>query len=347
MRVTKPSRKTKLIRSQRGRRTRTKSRPVPETMRAVAIDRYGGPEVLTVHELPVPELAPNEVLIAVHTAGVGGWDADIRDGWNPGGRIQFPLVLGTDGSGTIAQVGSRVRRFKAGDRVYSYTWNNPKGGFYAEYVAVHMDNTARFPDPPLDLKHAGAVPVTGLTALQGIGDHLNVKTGENVMIHGASGAVGTLAIQFAKERGAKVLAVASGRDGVTLVERLGADLAVDGHRDDFVEAAFAFAPKGVDAVLVLGSGDSVPRCLDVLRQGGRLAYPNGVEPALEKRRGLKIISYDAKAGAREFEKLSTAIKKARLKVPIAAEFPLEDAAKAHQRIEQGHVLGKIILRVRG
>jgi NADPH:quinone reductase len=316
-------------------------------MRAVAIDRYGGPEFLTVHELPVPELAPNEVLIAVHTAGVGGWDADIRDGWNPGGRIQFPLVLGSDGSGTIAQVGSRVRRFKAGDRVYSYTWNSPKGGFYAEYVAVHMDNTAGFPDPPLDLKHAGAVPVTGLTALQGIGDHLDVQTGEIVMIHGASGAVGTLAIQFAKERGAKVLAVASGRDGVTLVERLGADLAVDGHRDDFVEAAFTFAPKGVDAVLVLGSGDSVPRCLDVLRQGGRLAYPNGVEPALEKRRGLKIIPYDAKAGVREFEKLNTAIKKARLKMPIAAEFSLEDAAKAHQRIEQGHVLGKIILRVRG
>ena len=316
-------------------------------MRAVAIDRYGGPEFLTVHELPVPGLAPNEVLIAVHTAGVGGWDADIRDGWNPGGRIQFPLVLGSDGSGTIAQVGSRVRRFKAGDRVYSYTWNSPKGGFYAEYVAVHMDNTARFPDPPLDLKHAGAVPVTGLTALQGIGDHLDVQTGETVMIHGASGAVGTLAIQFAKERGAKVLAVASGRDGVTLVERLGADLAVDGHRDDFVEAAFAFAPKGVDAVLVLGSGDSVPRCLDVLRQGGRLAFPNGVEPALEKRRGLKIIPYDAKAGVREFEKLNTAIKKARLKMPIAAEFSLEDAAKAHQRIEQGHVLGKIILRVRG
>ena len=316
-------------------------------MRAVAIDRYGGPEFLTVHELPVPGLAPNEVLIAVHTAGVGGWDADIRDGWDPGGRIQFPLVLGSDGSGTIAQVGSRVRRFKAGDRVYSYTWNSPKGGFYAEYVAVHMDNTTRFPDPPLDLKHAGAVPVTGLTALQGIGDHLDVQTGETVMIHGASGAVGTLAIQFAKERGAKVLAVASGRDGVTLVERLGADLAVDGHRDDFVEAAFTFAPKGVDAVLVLGSGDSVPRCLDVLRQGGRLAYPNGVEPALEKRRGLKIIPYDAKAGVREFEKLNLVIKKARLKVPIAAEFPLEEAAKAHQRIEQGHVLGKIILRVRG
>ena len=316
-------------------------------MRAAAIDRFGGPELLTMHEVPVPELDPNEALIAVHTAGVGVWDADIRDGWNPGMRIHFPLVLGTDGSGTIAQVGTRVRRFKAGDRVYAYTWANPKGGFYAQYVAVHVDNIVRIPQPPLDLKHAGAVPVTGLTALQGIGDHLDVRTGEHVLIHGASGGVGTLAIQFAKERGARVLAVASGKDGVALAERLGADMAVDGKSVDFVEAAFAFAPKGVDAVLVLGSGDSVPRCLDTLRQGGRLAYPNGVEPALEKRKGLKIIAYDAQGGVSEFEKPNRAIRKAHLQVPIAAEFPLEEAAKAHRRIEQGHVLGKIVLRVEG
>ncbi len=89
-------------------------------MRAIAIDRYGGPQVLTLHELPVPQPGPTEVLISVHTAGVGGWDADIRGGWSPGGRVRFPLVLGTDGSGTIAQLGHRVRRFKAGDRVYAY-----------------------------------------------------------------------------------------------------------------------------------------------------------------------------------------------------------------------------------
>jgi NADPH:quinone reductase-like Zn-dependent oxidoreductase len=315
-------------------------------MRAAAIDQYGGPDALTLHELPVPEPSAKEVLIAVHTAGVGGWDADIRDGWNPGGRIRFPLVLGTDGSGTIAQLGSRVRRFRTGDRVYSYSWNNPKGGFYAEYVAVPADRVAAIPDPPLDLEHAGAVPTTGLTALQGIGDHLDVQTGEHVLIHGASGGVGTLAIQFAKERGAKVLAVASGRDGVELAKRLGADVAVDGHSEDFVEAALQFAPKGVDAVLVLGSGDSVLNCLDALRQGGRLAYPNGVEPAPEKRRGLKIISYDAKAGVREFEKLNRAVRKANLRVPIAAEFPLDEAAEAHRRVDQGHVLGKIVLRIR-
>jgi NADPH:quinone reductase-like Zn-dependent oxidoreductase len=324
----------------------TERQPLPTTMRAAAIDHYGGPEVLTLHELPVPELAAKEVLIAVHTAGVGGWDADIRDGWNPGGPVRFPLVLGTDGSGTIAQLGPRARRFKQDDRVYSYRWSNPKGGFYAEYVAVREDHVGRIPEPQLDLKHAGAVPVTGLTALQGIGDHLDVQTGENVMIHGASGGVGTLAVQFAKERGARVFAVASGEGGVALVKQLGADEAMDGQKVDFVETAFRFAAKGMDAVLVLGSGKSVQSCLDVLRQGGRLAYPNGIEPAPKKLPGMKIISYDAQAGIREFERLNQAIQKAKLQVPIAAEFPLEKAADAHRRIEQGHVLGKIVLRVR-
>jgi NADPH:quinone reductase len=263
---------------------------VPKTMRAAAIDQSGGPEVLALHELPIPEVDAKELLIAVCTAGVGGWDADIRDGWNPGGRIRFPFVLGTDSSGTIAHLGSRVRRFKVGDRVYAYSWNNPKGGFYAEYVAVAADLVAPVPNPPLDFEHEGAVPATGLTALQGIGDHLDVQSGEHVMIHRASGGVGTLAIQFAKERGAKVLAVASGPDGVALTRRLGADAAVDGHSADFVKAAFKFAPKGVDAVLVLGGGDALPRCFDALRQGGRLAYPRGVEPAPEKARGLRVIA---------------------------------------------------------
>jgi NADPH:quinone reductase len=207
---------------------------VPKTMRAAAIDQYGGPEVLALRELPIPEVDAKKLLIAVYTAGVGGWDADIRDRWNPGGRIRFPFVLGTDGSGTIAHLGSRVRRFKVGDRVYAYSWNNPKGGFYAEYVAVAADLVAPVPNPPLDFEHEGAVPATGLTALQGIGDHLDVQSGEHVMIHGASGGVSTLAIQFAKERGAKVLAVASGPDGVALTRRLGADAAVDGHSADFV-----------------------------------------------------------------------------------------------------------------
>jgi NADPH:quinone reductase-like Zn-dependent oxidoreductase len=99
-------------------------------MRAAAIDRFGGPEVLTVRELPVPELDAGEVLIALDTAGIGRWDADMRGGWYPDGQQpRFPLVLGTDGSGRVAAMGSHIRRFKIGDAVYAYSFANPKGGF--------------------------------------------------------------------------------------------------------------------------------------------------------------------------------------------------------------------------
>lgn len=321
------------------------TRAIPETMRAAAIDRFGGPEVLTVHELPTPVPDSNEVLIAVHTAGIGGWDADIRAGWWPEGKPKFPLVLGTDGSGTVAAIGSRVRRFEVGEQVYSYSWQNPKGGFYAEYVAVETDKVAPKPKV-LDLEHAGAIPTTGLTALQGVEDALHLKAGESVIIHGASGGVGTLAVQFAKLHGARVFATAAGPDGVQLVLQLGADEAVDGKDGDIQPAARRFAPEGVDAVLALVGGKELADCLEVLRHGGRVAYPNGIEPAPRKREGIKISSYDAVAGVREFEHLNRAVEDAKLQVPIAAAYPLAEAAKAHRRLAEGHILGKVVLRVR-
>ena len=172
-------------RNQSGGHSRYAAR-IPHTMPAAAIDHFGGPEVLTLHNVPVPAVGEREVLIALDTAGVGPWDADMREGWYPGGKPRFPLVLGVDGAGVIAAVGSRVRRLKVGDKVYSYSWANPKGGFYAEYVAVAAEKVARVPKR-LDLEHAGAIATTGLTALQGIDDALNVKKGETILIHGGSG----------------------------------------------------------------------------------------------------------------------------------------------------------------
>jgi NADPH:quinone reductase len=259
---------------------------LPKTMRAAALDRFGGPEVLTLHELPVPLPDASEVLIAVHTAGLGVWDAAMRDGWSPSGRTHFPLVLGTDGSGVVAAVGARVRRFAIGDKVCGYAWDNPKGGFYAEYACVRSNVVAGVPRG-LDLKHAGAIPTTGLTAIQGIDDALHVRKGESLIIHGASGGVGTLAVQFAKLRGARVLGTASGDDGVALVRRLGADAAVDGRHDDIAAEAARFAPDGVDAVLGLVGGAALEHCVEALRSGGRLAYPNGIEPEPKKRRGIR------------------------------------------------------------
>lgn len=318
---------------------------IPEKMPAAAIDRFGGPEVLTLHSLPVPVPDAGEVLIRVHTAGVGGWDADMRGGWWPEGRPHFPVVLGTDGSGTVAAVGSRVRRLKVGDEVYAYRFNNPRGGFYAEYAVVPADNAAPVPQR-LDMKRAGAIPATGLTALQGVDDALHLRAGETVLIHGASGGVGTLAVQFAKRRRARVLATASGAGGVALVRRLGADMVVEGRSGDIVAAARGFAPDGVDAILALAGGPQLTHCLNTLRKGGRLAYPHGIEPAPRKRSGIDVIAYDAVPGVAELRRLSRAVGQSRLKVPIAAAYKLDEAAKAHERLAAGHVLGKIVLRVR-
>lgn len=318
---------------------------VPQVMRAAAIDRFGGPEVLTLHSLPVPMPDPDELLIKVHTAGVGGWDADMRGGWWPEGRPKFPVVLGSDGAGTVAAVGSRVRRLRVGDRVYAYSFNNPKGGFYAEYVAVPAANAAPVPET-LDLKRAGAIATTGLTALQGIDDALRIRAGEALIIHGASGGVGTLAVQFAKARGERVLATASGEEGVKLVRRLGADMVIDGFKESLAAAVRSFAPDGVDAVLAFAGGRPLTECVHALRKGGRLAYPNGVEPKPRKRSGIEMIAYDAAPGVQEFRRLNRAVEAAGLKVPITAVYRLEEARKAHEHLESGHVLGKIVLKVR-
>jgi len=307
-------------------------------MIAAAIDRRG---VVSIREIPVPSVGRREVRIAVETTGVGSWDAEMR----PEGPNRF-LVPGTDGAGVVAAVGSRIRRFRVGDRVYSYSYQNRKGGFHAQHVVVDAKKVARVPRG-LDLKRAGAIATTGLTALQGVDDALRLKKGENVIIHGASGGVGSLALQFAKWRGARVLATASGRDGLALVRRLGADAALDGKHEDPLAAARRFAPDGVDAVLAFVGGKSLARCLDALKKrGGRLAYPNGVEPVPRERRGVKTTAYDGMPGVREFERFNRAVVAARLKVPIAKTYPLSRAAAAYRLAKKGHVIGKVVLRIR-
>ena len=319
--------------------------PVPGTMQAAALDHGGNPDVLSVRVLPVPQLGPDEVLIALDTVGVASWDASIRQ--NPdiyGTHRHLPLVLGTDGAGRVAAVGSAAVGFKVGDRVYAYSFDNPKGGFYAEYVAVPAKKVGHVPES-LTLREAGAIGTTALTAIQGVDDALHLKSGDTVIIHGATGGVGTLAVQFARLRGARVLATVSGEDSASLARSLGAEAVIDGRQGDIIAAAKAFAPRGVDAVLALAGGDALDRCTAALRAGGVVAYPSGVEPVPKPREGIKVIQYDAVPGPQEFARLNAAILAAKLQVPIAAEYPLAEAAKAHERLAAGHVLGKVVLRI--
>ena len=174
-----------------------------------------------------------------------------------------------------------------------------------------------------------------------------MKRGKSIAILGASGGVGTLALQVATMRDARVLSIAPGDDGVPLARRLGAGAAIDGRHADFHSAVLEFAPDGVECVLALTGGKALERCIALLRRSGRLAYPNGVEPAPERVDGIEIVAYDAKeAGTREFEHLSPAVELAKLQVPIAGEYWLEDAGKVHQRMAEGHVLGKLVLGIR-
>ena len=315
------------------------------TMRAAAIDRFGGPETIVMHMLPVPEAGPDEVLIRIESAGVGEWDPFEREGGFVkmlGMTPTFPYVLGTDGAGTITAVGKQVTGFKEGDRVYGAALANPKGGFYAEYTSVKGEYVSRIPDK-LSVEQAGVMLSDAVTGLRGLDDILRVKRGESVMIFGASGGIGHMAVQLAKRMGARVFAVASGDDGVSLAKRLGADAVVNGHRDDIAEAAREFAPRGVDAALVTAGGEAADQALTAMRNGGRVAHPNGVEPAPKAPPGVKLTAYDGEPDREIIDKLNRLIEAGPFEVHIARTFSLEQAADAHRALDEHH-LGKLALR---
>jgi NADPH:quinone reductase len=312
---------------------------VPRFMRAVAIDAFGGPERLVAHELRVPELDPNEVLVRVDTAGVGIWDAKMRRGAFSRGKT-FPIVLGSEGSGTIAALGDDVRGLSVGDAVIGYAYGERKGGFYAEYVALRAEHVAPMPRT-LDFREAGPIPVAGLTALAGIDDALGLRAGATVLIHGATGSVGVMAVQLAKRRGARVIATARDREGCELLRRLGADAALDTHHDDITTDTRTLAPDGADAVLALAGGPDVVRLVGALRDGGVVARPNGVEWPSD----LAAIAFDGVPNPAAFARLTAAIDEAPFEVPIAAMYSLDDAAEAHRRLERGHVHGTIVVVV--
>ena len=319
----------------------------PDTMKAAAIDRFGGIETITLQTLPVPEVGPDEVLIRVESAGVGVWDPFEREGGFArlfGIKPTFPYVLGSDGAGTVAAVGTQASRFKEGDRVYALVLMNPKGGFYAEYVAVKADNASPVPGQ-LPVEQAGAMPVDAITALRGLDDTLGLKRGESVLIFGASGGIGHLAVQLAKRMGARVLAVASGDDGLALVSRLGADAVLNGRKDDVTAAARRFSPGGLDAALVTAGGEAAEKALEALRDGGRVAYPTGVEPEPKARPAVNVKRYDGMPSREAFDRLNKLIEAGPFEVHVARTFPLDQAAAAHRALAE-HYLGKLALRPR-
>jgi NADPH:quinone reductase-like Zn-dependent oxidoreductase len=258
-------------------------------------------------------------------------------------EARFPYVLGSEGAGTIAAAGEEVGRFRVGDRVYAIGFLNPKGGFYAEYAAVDAEYVSSIPSG-LTLEQAAVMGGVGLTALRGLDDALNVKPGESVMIFGASGGIGHLAVQIAKRMGARVFAIASGDDGVALAKRLGADAAVDGRKDDVLTAARAFARNGLDAALFTAGGAVAEKAILGIRAGGRVAYPNGVHPEPQAREGVQFHSYNGEPTPEIIERLNRLIDSGPFNVHVGRIFSPSQAAEAHLALPRHH-LGKLALKI--
>lgn len=320
----------------------------PDKMKAVVLHRFGGKEELRLQEIDVPKIGPEDVLIQLAYAGVGEWDAFERQGGYAemlGLNPVFPYILGSEGSGTVVARGEKVSNVNLGDLVYAPGFLNPKGGFYAEYVAVKSQYVSRIPDG-LTKQEAAVISGVGITALRGLEYVLKLQQAESIMIFGASGGVGHMAVQLAKSLGARVFAIASGQDGVAMVKKLGCDVVVNGKEGDITSMAMEFAPDGFDAALFTAAGEAANHAIGCMRTSGRVAFPHGIRPDLQIPSGIRVEGYNGKPDPEIIGRLHRYIIQDKLTVHISHTFALEDASKAHATLNS-HYLGKISLQVKG
>ena len=314
------------------------------TMKAVIIDRFGDETELQERSVPIPAVGDRDVLIRVDVAGIGSWDRAEREGeFEAGFRFpsEFPYILGWEGAGFVEAVGADVTRFTRGDRVYAASMPVPRGGFYAEYAVVDEEHVAPVPER-LTNEQAGVLAWDALTAASGL-DVIDARPGDAVMIFGASGGIGHLAVQLAKHRGLRVLAVASGQDGVSLVLALGADAAVDGRRDDVAAAVESFAPEGLDGALVTVGGPAAESALRGVRPAGRIAWAHGVNPAPTGDLVERVSFYDGDRSQAALRRLNEVIESSLLAPHVSQVFEADEVVQAHHAL-RSHYVGKVALR---
>jgi NADPH:quinone reductase-like Zn-dependent oxidoreductase len=308
-------------------------------MKAIRIHRFGGPEVLELDDVPAPQPGDNEVLVRIRAASVNPVDYKIRRGTVPWvTREMLPMTLGRDLSGTVEIRGFGVDAFREGDAVYALFGGIDRGS-YAQYVVVKPNEAA---PKPTRLSHieAAAVPLAALTAWQGLFDHGQVEAGQTVLIHGGSGGVGHFAVQFAKVKGATVFTTVS-RQNLDFVRELGADRAIDYQCQRFEEVV-----RDVDVVLDLVGGETPERSWSVLKPGGILVSALG-DPSLEgaARHRARGIGFRAQANGAQLAEIGRLIGEGKIRPVVSATYPLAEARRAQERLEQGHVRGKIVLVV--
>jgi NADPH:quinone reductase-like Zn-dependent oxidoreductase len=306
-------------------------------MKAMVVREYGGLEVLKLEDVPRPKPKENEVLVRVIASGVNPVDTLIVSGkYAKEFGTHLPLTPGYDIAGIVEQTGAKISKLKTGDPVYGFVlW----GGGFAEY-AVATEGEAAIKPKPLSYSEAASVPLVALTAWQALIDAAKLSAGQTVLIHGGSGGVGTMAIQIAKARGARVIATASTANQ-DLLRELGAEVAVDYTKQKFEDVA-----KDVDVVLDTVGKDTLARSYGVVKKGGFIATlvarPDQAELV---KQGIRGASISVKPDANELEQITKLIEAKKIRPVVSQELPLAEARRALQQAATHHTRGKIVLKI--
>lgn len=316
-------------------------------MKAIIFEDFGGIDKLKMADIPTPKPLENEVQIEIECASVNPVDWKIREGMFKS-RLphEFPIVPGWDAAGTVKEVGKNVKKFKSGDKVFAYC-RKPTihSGTYAEFICVDVDHVARMPKS-LNAAQAAAIPLVGLTAWQALFDTAKLKKGETILIHAGAGGVGSLAIQFAKNAGAKVFTTAR-ENHHAYVKKLGANLAIDYTKEDFVQKVKGLIPQGVDVVLDCIGGDTLRDSLDVIKSGGRLvSIVEKLDPGKAKEKKIEVGFVFVAPNGSQLQQIADLIDAGKVVAPTIEEFPLEKASLAQEKVKSGHTEGKIVLKVK-
>jgi NADPH:quinone reductase-like Zn-dependent oxidoreductase len=307
-------------------------------MKAVTISKYGDQTVLTYGEIERPKPKSDEILVRNRAVAVNPVDWKIRDGLGEVFGLKLPIVLGCEIAGTIEEVGGDVRDFSPGDQVYGYVSLQRNGG-YAEYTIAKPDEIAPIPEN-LDFDNAAAVPVGALTSWQAIFDAANLQAGQRILITGASGGVGSMAVQLAKGKGAFVIATASSKNE-NFVRSLGADEFVDYTREKIEQRV-----GEVDVVFDTVGGDTLERSFRTLRRNGFLVSivtPPSDEKA--EKYGVRASTIGVQPSGKQLREINELIAAGKLKTRVAMVLPLSEVRKAHELSKSGRTSGKIILHL--
>jgi NADPH:quinone reductase-like Zn-dependent oxidoreductase len=306
-------------------------------MKAARVLRFGPPNVITHEDMPQPQPAAGQLLVRVKAAGVGHWDALIREGKV---KLQpLPLILGSELSGIIEGIGADVSGFKLGDEVYGAT-NEQFGGAYAEYALPLARMIAPKPKT-LSFIEAASAPIVTVTAWQMLFEYAHVTAGQTVLIHGAAGNVGAYAVQLAKQAGVHVVATAGSAD-LDYVRGLGAETVVDYKTERFEESL-----TGVDVVLDTVGGDTQQQSLRVLRPGGILvSVVSPVPEATQTRYGVRAAYFYVDVMTARLNTITELFDSAKLVTDVGTVLPLEDARLSHEMLGGApHKRGKIVLSI--